>query len=579
MSNYHNHNRKSNYLNGKHTALWILLFGFLLQIGFFIAYQLIGDVHVDEAMLLLNARSLVDNGTDILGEKTPIYFDTWLYGGQSPLATYLAALFIKIFGYKLWISRLPILICSMAGLVAVKGFTRELFPKNGFLQNIILLVSAIEPWRLFQGAWTLDCAYFPYMMLFGMYFLAKAVNGKQQILNLILSMVFFALGFYAYIASALLIPIFLLLIFIMLLAKKKIKFSRAVISAVALAVVSLPFILFGLVQTGIIDSVSLGSLTIEKMQYYARGDTSTVFGKMGDASAFFAQVWTNISGALFAFIMPDNITFNVFADASNGGIISAYSYSHIVGGALATVGFGIFCWITNGRRKRVKCSNAGVTDSSVCFIRALIITFFIYSVLVLYSQNAGYRYAAFYPLFHIFEGLCIYQIFSLSGENIRKAVKTLIPVCIVLSVALTSFTLARFSQSSNPLYMKSFSEVMKIAEENDCDKITFVDCENQFYRERESVFIRFYQYDNLDEIQSLETELLKRGALSSGKKTETRLINIKNDGSWCYDAITSASDMTEDCYIFCDKSDVLDDVDKNVYEVHNTGLYTICVKK
>ncbi len=127
--------------------------------------------------------------------------------------------------------------------------------------------------------------------------------------------------------------------------------------------------------------------------------------------------------------------------------------------------------------------------------------------------------------------------------------------------------------------MKSFSEVMKIAEENDCDKITFVDCENQFYRERESVFIRFYQYDNLDEIQPLETELLKRGALSSGKKTETRLINIKNDGSWCYDAITSASDMTEDCYIFCDKSDVLDDVDKNVYEVHNTGLYTICVKK
>jgi len=177
MSNYHNHNRKLNYLNGERTALWILLFGFLLQIGFFIAYQLIGDVHVDEAMLLLNARSLADNGTDILGEKTPIYFDTWLYGGQSPLATYLAALFIKIFGYKLWISRLPILICSMAGLVAVKGFTRELFPKNGFLQNIILLVSAIEPWRLFQGAWTLDCAYFPYMMLFGMYFLAKAVNG------------------------------------------------------------------------------------------------------------------------------------------------------------------------------------------------------------------------------------------------------------------------------------------------------------------------------------------------------------------------------------------------------------------
>lgn len=579
MSSSYKHNKKLNYLNGDHTAVWILLCGFLLQIGFFIAYQFIGDVHVDEAMLLLNARSLADNGTDILGEKAPIYFDTWLYGGQSPLATYLAALFIKIFGYKLWISRLPILICSMAGLVAIKGFSKELFPKNGFLQNIILLVSAIEPWRLFQGAWTLDCAYFPYMMLFGMYFLAKAANGTKQILNLILSMIFFALGFYAYIASAMLIPIFLLIIFIMLLAKKKIKFSRAVLSAVVLLIVSLPFVLFGLVQTGIIGSVNLGGLSIEKMQYYARGDTSTIFGRMSDASTLFSQVWTNLSGAVFALIMPDNVTFNAFAYPSTGGIVSAYSYAHVVGGALAIVGFGLFCWMTNGKSKKSKCSKAGVEDSSICFIRALITTFFIYSILVLYAQNAGYRYAAFYPLFHIFEGICVYQIFSLSGENIRKAVKTFIPVCVVLSVALTSFTLGRFAQSSTPLYMKSFSEVMKIAEEKGCDKITFVDCDNAFYRERESVFIRFYQYDDLDEFQPLKTELLKRGALSGDNKPEARLINIKNNGSWCYDAIDSASDMTEDCYIFCDKSDVLENVDKNVYDVYNTGQYTICVKK
>ena len=579
MSSSYTHHKKIYYLNGDHTAVWILLCGFLLQIGFFIAYQLIGDVHVDEAMLLLNARSLADNGTDILGEKTPIYFDTWLYGGQSPLATYLAALFIKIFGYKLWISRLPILICSMAGLLAIKGFSKELFPKNGFLQNVILLVAAIEPWRLFQGAWTLDCAYFPYMMLFGMYFLAKAVNGKQQIINLILSMISFAMGFYAYIASAMLIPIFLLIIFIMLLAKKKIKFSKAVLSAVVLIIVSLPFVIFGLVQTGIIGSVNLGGLSIEKMPYYTRGNTSTIFGRMSDASTFFSQVWTNISGAVLALIMPDNVTFSAFVYPSTGGIVSAYSYAHIVGGALAVVGFGIFCWITSGKRKKAKCSQSGVGESSVCFIKALVITFVIYSILVLYAQNAGYRYAAFYPLFHIFEGLCIYQIFSLSGDSIRRAVKTLIPVCVVLSVALTGFTLGRFAQVSTPLYMKSFSEVMKIAEENGCDKITFVDCDNAFYRERESVFIRFYKYDELDEFQPLKTELLKRGALSGDKKPEARLINIKNNGSWCYDAITSASDMTEGCYIFCDKSDVLENVDKNLYDVYNTGQYTICIKK
>ena len=72
-------------------------------------------------MLVLNARSLAREGTDIFGQRMPVYFDTWLYGGQSSLATYLAAAFIRLFGNQIWIARLPLALTAFAGLFALKA--------------------------------------------------------------------------------------------------------------------------------------------------------------------------------------------------------------------------------------------------------------------------------------------------------------------------------------------------------------------------------------------------------------------------------------------------------------------------
>ena len=61
-------------------------------------------------------------GTDIFGQRMPVYFDTWLYGGQSSLATYLAAAFIRLFGNQIWIARLPLALTAFASLFALKGW-------------------------------------------------------------------------------------------------------------------------------------------------------------------------------------------------------------------------------------------------------------------------------------------------------------------------------------------------------------------------------------------------------------------------------------------------------------------------
>ena len=97
-------------------------------------------INIDEAMTVLNANSLAKSGTDILGEKLPIYFDTWLHGGQSPFATYLVAIMIKLFGYSLFVTRVPMFVFSMLGLVA---FYKRNAYQHSFLPRLHFTVALI----------------------------------------------------------------------------------------------------------------------------------------------------------------------------------------------------------------------------------------------------------------------------------------------------------------------------------------------------------------------------------------------------------------------------------------------------
>ena len=71
-------------LSAPGTANGLILLGAVLQVLFFILYLINGDVHVDEAMLVLNARSLAREGTDIFGQRMPVYFDTGCTAASPP---------------------------------------------------------------------------------------------------------------------------------------------------------------------------------------------------------------------------------------------------------------------------------------------------------------------------------------------------------------------------------------------------------------------------------------------------------------------------------------------------------------
>lgn len=215
-------------------------------------------------MAILNARSIAENGTDILGERLPVYFDTWLYGGQSPFATYVLALFFKAFGYSLFTARLPMLLFSIAGLAAYHGFLKEVFPNNIKLAEVSFIILAFSPWHIAHATYVLDCNFMPHIFIMGLCFLAKGVNsGKAG--HYILSMIFFGLCFYCYIASVLIVPPFLLIIYIILLAKKKISFKNTAVSVISIFLTALAFILFGLVYFGVIKEFTLFGFSFSQM--------------------------------------------------------------------------------------------------------------------------------------------------------------------------------------------------------------------------------------------------------------------------------------------------------------------------
>ena len=154
-------NSKEKTENTKYKIM--LLFAFILHIGVFIYFMVKKPINIDEAMTVLNANSLAKYGTDILGEKLPIYFDTWLHGGQSPFATYLVAIMIKLFGYSLFVTRVPMFVFSMLGLIAFYKFLKEVIPENETLINIAFCLACISPWHLYSSAFTLDCNFLPHI--------------------------------------------------------------------------------------------------------------------------------------------------------------------------------------------------------------------------------------------------------------------------------------------------------------------------------------------------------------------------------------------------------------------------------
>ena len=530
----------------------MLLFAFILHIGVFIYFMVKKPINIDEAMTVLNANSLAKSGADILGEKLPIYFDTWLHGGQSPFATYLVAIMIKLFGYSLFVTRVPMFVFSMLGLIAFYKFLKEVIPENETLINIAFCLACISPWHLYSSAFTLDCNFLPHIAMFGMYFLAKGINSKKS-KYFVFSMLFFGLGFYCYILSAIIIPVLLAVLFLILLIKKKVSFKNTIISVITIFIVAIPFILQGLVQFGIIENLNFLGFSISKMPYYSRGSELKL-----------NNILENLGEGIISLLFTDIYSFNAKG-------VNSFNFANSFGSVALLA--GVITLILNKIRKR---NDFGI------FLKAVIISTLVSSATVCsltFYATALYRYNIYNYIFIIISAYGIYSVSKLFKKPRFKEVTSLL---VATSLIITTYCFAYYYKNdvinTNTFYTSSIEEGLNYNKSNKNVTLVCVDEEtniNSGQITERMIIDTLYHHINEKDFIDIEALLYKAGYFNNNdfsnlpKFTKDNSIEFKNP----------KEKIIEDYVIVYSPQLKNLKYDKNQYEIIDFGSFVVLNKK
>ena len=543
-------NNKEKTENTKYKIM--LLFAFILHIGVFIYFMVKNPINIDEAMTVLNANSLAKSGTDILGEKLPIYFDTWLHGGQSPFATYIVAVMIKLFGYSLFVTRVPMFVFSMLGLIAFYKFLKEVIPENETLINIAFCLACISPWHLYSSAFTLDCNFLPHIAMFGMYFLAKGINSTKS-KYFVFSMLFFGLGFYCYILSAIIIPVLLAVLFLILLIKKKVSFKNTIISVITIFIVAIPFILQGLVQFGIIENLNFLGFSISKMPYYSRGSELKL-----------NNILENLGEGIISLLFTDIYSFNAKG-------VNSFNFANSFGSVALLA--GVITLILNKIRKR---NDFGI------FLKAVIISTLVSSATVCsltFYATALYRYNIYNYIFIIISAYGIYSVSKLFKKPRFKEVTSLL---VATSLIITTYCFAYYYKNdvinTNTFYTSSIEECLNYNKSNKNVTLVCVDEEtniNSGQITERMIIDTLYHHINEKDFTDIEALLYKAGYFNNNdfsnlpKFTKDNSIEFKNP----------KEKIIEDYVIVYSPQLKNLKYDKNQYEIIDFGSFVVLNKK
>ena len=276
-----------------------------------------GGFNQDGAMAAVDAKALADYGTDRFGMRWPVHLTAWGFGQMSALLSYLMAPLIKLFGLNPVVARLPQLIVSLLGLLALYLFCRDAFGKTAAL--VIFAFGAINPWHILQSRWALDCNLYPHFFLFGLYFLNRAMKGKKR-LWLCVSMVMFGLCMYCYGIAIYTMPVFLMLACVYLLVKKRVSLGEALMALVVWLAVAWPFILVMAINTFHWDTIETPLFTMAYFPNSVRSSSILFFSNnipqravsnfiyLMRATVLQAEdlLWNNIPeyGTMYLFSMP-----------------------------------------------------------------------------------------------------------------------------------------------------------------------------------------------------------------------------------------------------------------------------------
>lgn len=250
-------------------------------------------MHIDEAATAYNAYNIANYGVDRYNNILPVYFLNF-DGGQSPMYTYFAAILIKIFGYSLFIVRIPAVIFGLITLICGYFIGKELTDVKGGLLTSILIT--ICPYFIMSSRWGLDCNLMLGAISASLMTLLFAIKKQKNILYIVSGMLF-SLTLYTYAIAYAVVPVILFLILVYLIYTKQIKLKHFFAFSIPFIIASIPIVLNLMVNMGVIGEIKTNFFTLLQMKNDRAAEVSL------------ENIWTNFT-KMPAFITNDQCLYN-----------------------------------------------------------------------------------------------------------------------------------------------------------------------------------------------------------------------------------------------------------------------------
>ncbi|MCJ7804133.1 glycosyltransferase family 39 protein [Patescibacteria group bacterium] len=218
--------------------LWLIL---ILLLAFALRFYKLGTLlplFGDEVDMGYNSYSILKTGRDVTGHFLPVYLKT-LIDTKSSLLAYLTTLPVFLFGLNETIVRIipalsGVLIVWLVFLIVNK------LSENKPAALIASFLVAVVPWAIHFSRGVFEVNQMVFLLLLGIFAYLKLPENKNY---LFLSVMAFALSFYAYHAAKALTPLIILgLISFFPEFLKKINKKKIIMSVLAFLIMSLPMI-------------------------------------------------------------------------------------------------------------------------------------------------------------------------------------------------------------------------------------------------------------------------------------------------------------------------------------------------
>lgn len=255
-------------------ALYGVLFLCFAVTRIYMLDRLPAGIHVDEASMSYSAWCLANYGVDRYLDSWPVYLVNFT-GGQSIMYAYLCALLFKIFGYNIWLIRMPAAFFSLLTLVFGIKAARRIRPEDYFFPLFIGLLITVCPYFIMAARFGLDCNLMLGMSTVFLYFVIKALQEKRW-QDYLCAGIAGGLTLYTYALSYVAVPIFLVLLFLYVLCSRSFSLKNWAIMGLPMALLAFPLILVQFVNAFDWPEMRLGIFTITKMSTYRASEFTRI---------------------------------------------------------------------------------------------------------------------------------------------------------------------------------------------------------------------------------------------------------------------------------------------------------------